>query len=403
MLVVDDDFMVARIHTQFVERTPGFRVVGVASTGQAALDDVARLRPDLVLLDVHLPDMTGIDVLRRLRAGGDDVGVLVVTAAREADTVRAAASGGAVHYLVKPFDYDDLRVRLESFRAAHLALSGSAAPGQQDIDAVFGGTPPPRRRGAAAQGAEPGDRRRGGGRPGRGAASCRRRSAPTRSASRASPPGATSSTSWPAARPSYACSTAAPAGPSGATAVRPERSVRTRRRRVRFPLVRRPGGRHDRGMTPTGHLDTEACYRAVKSRDRRFDGVFYTAVRTTGIYCRPSCPARTPASANVTLPPDRGQRPRRRLPRLQALPARRHARQPRVGRRRRRRRPGDAADRRRPRRPRGRRRARPPRRLHAAPPRPAAQPGARRRAARAGPRPPRADRPGADRDAPTCR
>lgn len=54
-------------------------------------------------------------------------------------------------------------------------------------------------------------------------------------------------------------------------------------------------------MTPTGHLDTEACYRAVQSRDRRFDGVFYTAVSTTGIYCRPSCPARTPAAANVTF------------------------------------------------------------------------------------------------------
>ncbi len=56
-------------------------------------------------------------------------------------------------------------------------------------------------------------------------------------------------------------------------------------------------------MTPTGHLDTEACYRAVQSRDRRFDGVFYTAVRTTGIYCRPSCPARTPAAGNVTFHP----------------------------------------------------------------------------------------------------
>lgn len=141
VLVVDDDFMVARIHTQFVDRTPGFRVVGVASTGQAALDDVARLRPDLVLLDVHLPDVTGIEVLRRLRARGDDVGVLVVTAAREADTVRAAAAGGAAHYLVKPFDYDDLRVRLESFRAAHAALA-SGAPGQDDIDAVFGAAGP---------------------------------------------------------------------------------------------------------------------------------------------------------------------------------------------------------------------------------------------------------------------
>ena len=51
------------------------------------------------------------------------------------------------------------------------------------------------------------------------------------------------------------------------------------------------------------YLDPEACYRAVGSRDRRFDGVFYTAVRTTGIYCRPSCPAITPKRANVTFHP----------------------------------------------------------------------------------------------------
>jgi AraC family transcriptional regulator of adaptative response / DNA-3-methyladenine glycosylase II len=56
-------------------------------------------------------------------------------------------------------------------------------------------------------------------------------------------------------------------------------------------------------MTPTTRLDKESCYRAVKARDRRFDGVFYTAVRTTGIYCRPSCPARTPAFRNVTFHP----------------------------------------------------------------------------------------------------
>jgi AraC family transcriptional regulator of adaptative response / DNA-3-methyladenine glycosylase II len=56
-------------------------------------------------------------------------------------------------------------------------------------------------------------------------------------------------------------------------------------------------------VTATAALDFESCYRAIKSRDRRFDGVFYTAVRTTGIYCRPSCPARTPAPAKVTFHP----------------------------------------------------------------------------------------------------
>lgn len=53
--------------------------------------------------------------------------------------------------------------------------------------------------------------------------------------------------------------------------------------------------------TGTERLDFERCYVVVQSRDRRFDGVFYTAVRTTGIYCRPSCPARTPASRNVSF------------------------------------------------------------------------------------------------------
>ncbi len=56
-------------------------------------------------------------------------------------------------------------------------------------------------------------------------------------------------------------------------------------------------------MTRPSRLDPESCYRAVKSRDRRFDGVFYTAVSTTGIYCRPSCPARTPGFGNVTFHP----------------------------------------------------------------------------------------------------
>jgi response regulator of citrate/malate metabolism len=136
VLVVDDDFMVASIHIRFVERIPGFAVVGTSATGRAALDEVERLRPDLVLLDVHLPDMTGIEVLRTLRSAGNQVGVVMVTAAREADTVRAAAAGGAAHYIVKPFEFDDLRVRLEAWRAAQDALTAET-PAQDDIDAVF--------------------------------------------------------------------------------------------------------------------------------------------------------------------------------------------------------------------------------------------------------------------------
>jgi response regulator of citrate/malate metabolism len=67
VLVVDDDCMVARIHTCFVERTPGFTVTGVAHTGAEALAAAERLQPDLVLLDVYLPDLSGLDLLGAIR------------------------------------------------------------------------------------------------------------------------------------------------------------------------------------------------------------------------------------------------------------------------------------------------------------------------------------------------
>jgi AraC family transcriptional regulator of adaptative response / DNA-3-methyladenine glycosylase II len=65
--------------------------------------------------------------------------------------------------------------------------------------------------------------------------------------------------------------------------------------------------RNDTAVTGTvtaradARLDHDVCYQAVRRRDRRFDGRFYTAVKTTGIFCRPSCPARTPAARNVTF------------------------------------------------------------------------------------------------------
>ena len=116
MLVVDDDFMVARIHTRYLATVDGFHVVDTVHTGTDALAALERHHPDLMLLDVYLPDMTGIDVLRRARQDFPDVDVIVVTAARELDTVREAMQGGAVSYLIKPFEYEALGERLKHFR-----------------------------------------------------------------------------------------------------------------------------------------------------------------------------------------------------------------------------------------------------------------------------------------------
>ncbi|WP_344027212.1 response regulator [Pseudonocardia kongjuensis] len=138
VLVVDDDFMVAKVHSGYVERIAGCTVVAVAHRGEEALELAAQLRPDLVLLDVYLPDMSGLEVLSRLRTGmPDDPFVLVVTASDDPATVAAALHGGALHYLVKPFDSAALAAQVH--RASRIRRDLDRVRDQADIDRLFGG------------------------------------------------------------------------------------------------------------------------------------------------------------------------------------------------------------------------------------------------------------------------
>lgn len=139
VLVVDDDFMVARVNRSYVDRVDGFAVVGEAHTGADALNAVRTLRPDLVLLDLYLPDFSGLEVLRRLRAQHDpQVDVLPVTAARNVEAIREAMQGGVVHYLIKPFTFAALAERLGNYAKARRALDDTGQPSQQEIDRLFG-------------------------------------------------------------------------------------------------------------------------------------------------------------------------------------------------------------------------------------------------------------------------
>jgi response regulator of citrate/malate metabolism len=117
VVVVDDDFMVADIHRRLVEREEGFSVVAVARTAREAIEAVESHHPDLVLLDIYLPDASGLDVLARLRATRTTADFLVITAAKDVDTVREAIRQGTVHYLVKPFDVGDFVERLRAYRS----------------------------------------------------------------------------------------------------------------------------------------------------------------------------------------------------------------------------------------------------------------------------------------------
>ncbi|MGV9564135.1 response regulator [Streptomyces sp. NPDC003480] len=148
ILVVDDDFRVGQIHSEYVHRVEGFQVVGEAATVAEALAAVRSLQPDLMLLDVFLPDGSGLDILRQLSQDQGDArpDALMITADHDITSVRAAMKLGAIGYLVKPFGSADLAERLIAYRQLRdrvAAFSRTTTADQADVDALFSAARPP--------------------------------------------------------------------------------------------------------------------------------------------------------------------------------------------------------------------------------------------------------------------
>jgi response regulator of citrate/malate metabolism len=142
-LVVDDDFMVAELHADFTARVAGFRVAGIAHSGKEALAAIERLRPDLVILDIYLPDQSGLSVLQQLRREGSDVDVIMVTAAKDMPSLQQAMQGGVLHYIVKPFDFARFAQTLETYRRFREERASREVVAQADVDRLFRLMAPP--------------------------------------------------------------------------------------------------------------------------------------------------------------------------------------------------------------------------------------------------------------------
>ncbi|MFP7365278.1 response regulator [Corynebacterium callunae] len=150
VLVVDDDFRVAGIHASIVDQAPGFSVLATARTVAEATLHIATSQPDLLLVDVYLPDGDGIDLVRT-----HAIDAFVLSAADDAPTVRRAFQAGALGYLLKPFPQKQLVDRLDSYARFQHVLSGSAGLSQEKIDQglaiLHGSTTPVNSRSATEQ------------------------------------------------------------------------------------------------------------------------------------------------------------------------------------------------------------------------------------------------------------
>lgn len=137
VVIVEDDENAVNIYKQFTNQLDQFTVIATASTGKQALNILHAAQPDLILLDIFLPDMNGIDLLREIRREYRGIDVILITAANDTETVSEAIRGGAFGYLIKPIIIDKLLATLNQYDMTRRQLHNSNLVNQDKVDTLF--------------------------------------------------------------------------------------------------------------------------------------------------------------------------------------------------------------------------------------------------------------------------
>ncbi|WP_199615178.1 response regulator [Paenibacillus alkalitolerans] len=134
VLIVEDDPRIAEIHRRFTGKIEGFRIVASAATGAEAKEWLSVMQPQLVLLDVYLPDMLGVDLVKYIRSEQYDTDVIMITAASEAEIVKSALHGGVFDFIMKPLTFDRFAAALERYRQSRRELQGGERLSSEQIE-----------------------------------------------------------------------------------------------------------------------------------------------------------------------------------------------------------------------------------------------------------------------------
>ncbi len=135
--IVEDDTKIADIQNHFIEKIEGFEVTGIAHSISEAEEILPILKPNLVLLDVYFPDGNGIDLLWKIRSQHHAIDVILITAAKEVETLQEAIRGGAFDYILKPVVFDRFQKTLLKYRMHLQNLSGMNEINQDDVDRLL--------------------------------------------------------------------------------------------------------------------------------------------------------------------------------------------------------------------------------------------------------------------------
>lgn len=155
IIIVEDDPMVAQLNAACLGAMEGFEVVGTFSNGNEALEFLKREPVDLALVDVYMPQCSGLELLRRMRGAWIQTAVILITAATEMRTVEEAVMLGIVDYIIKPFSYDRLRESVLRYRDKALLVQQSGKADQAVVDRILGNSPTASAGGSLPKGLNP--------------------------------------------------------------------------------------------------------------------------------------------------------------------------------------------------------------------------------------------------------
>jgi len=137
VLLIEDDPMVREVNRQFIEKVEHFQVIGQASNGLDGIAQIRKHQPDLVFMDIFMPEQDGITSLRKIRELDLSVDVITVTAANDMETVRQVLHLGVFDYIMKPFSFERVQGTLENYLRFKQQTQTERELTQGELDQLF--------------------------------------------------------------------------------------------------------------------------------------------------------------------------------------------------------------------------------------------------------------------------
>ncbi len=137
VLLIEDDPMVREVNKSFIESIDGFEIVGQAGDGEEGLRIASNKDIDVVILDIFMPKLDGIHTLQEFRKQKWDIDVIIVSAAKDNETINSMLQNGAIDYIIKPFKFERMKKSLENYRFYKNSINKSKTFSQEELDAMM--------------------------------------------------------------------------------------------------------------------------------------------------------------------------------------------------------------------------------------------------------------------------